>query len=134
MFVPNKLTMDPGATGELKLPAPTILRLGFEQIGKFDAVTTRVTFNVDGLTVMLGLPPMFRLTEAEYDPGVKLFALAIIEIVVDPIGETGLIINQLGTWFIKMVHDGQLGVIVICTLCAAEDSPCIAVKVRLCVV
>jgi hypothetical protein len=64
---------------------------------------------------------MFKLTEAEYDPGAKLFALAIIEIVADPIGGKGLIINQLGTWFIKIVHDGQLGVIVICTLCAAEN-------------
>jgi hypothetical protein len=64
---------------------------------------------------------MFRLTEAEYDPAVKLFALAIIEIVVDPIGENGVIVNQRGTWFTKMVHDGQLGVIVIGTLCAADN-------------
>src|ERR1017187_225616 len=120
MFAPNKLIMDPGATGELKSPAPTMVRLGFEQTGKFDAVTTNVTFSVDGLTVMLGLPPMFRLTEAEYDPAVKLFALAIIEIVVDPIGENGVIVNQRGTWFTKMVHDGQLGVIVIGALCAAD--------------
>ena len=92
-----------------------------EQNGTFDDVTTNVTLRIEGVTVMLGLPPIFRLTEAEYDPGVKLFALAIIEIVVDPIGETGLIINQLGTWFIKMVHDGQLGFIVICTLCEVEN-------------
>src|ERR1039457_7259726 len=92
-----------------------------EQNGTFDDVTTNVTLRIEGVTVMLGLPPIFRVTEAEYDPGVKLFALTIIEIVVDPIGETGLIINQRGTWLIRIVHDAQLGVIVICTLCAAEN-------------
>jgi hypothetical protein len=52
MFVPKILTREPGATGGLKLPAETIVRACCEQTGKFDAVTTNVTFSVDGATVM----------------------------------------------------------------------------------